>query len=61
MAEILNSDSTAKRLPRPAAGSSDRVLEAVQEALRGLKFGSVVIVVQDGHVVQVDRTEKKRL
>ena len=36
-------------------------LQAIQEALRGLRFGSVNVIVQDGIVVQIDRTEKKRL
>ncbi|MFN0018380.1 MAG: YezD family protein [Pirellulaceae bacterium] len=33
----------------------------IRDALRGLKFGAVNIVVQDGVVVQIDRTEKRRL
>jgi hypothetical protein len=37
------------------------VLEYVNAALRGLKFGHVTLVVADGHVVQVDRFEKRRL
>jgi hypothetical protein len=61
MAEIVSSASTTSRSPRPATGGHDHAVEVVQEALRGLKFGSVVIVVQDGHIVQVERTEKKRL
>ena len=36
-------------------------LEPVRNALEGLKFGSVVIIVQDGVVVQIDRIEKRRL
>lgn len=36
-------------------------LESVREALRGLRFGTVTIVVHEGAVVQVDRTEKLRL
>ena len=36
-------------------------LEQILEALRGLRYGTVTIVVQDGVVVQVDRTEKRRL
>ena len=36
-------------------------LEPVRNALCDLQFGSVVIVVQDGKVVQIDRTEKRRL
>ncbi len=36
-------------------------LRAISEALRGLQFGSVTVIVQDGVVIQVDRTEKRRL
>ena len=36
-------------------------LEQIGSALRGLKFGSVNVIVQDGLVVQIDRTEKVRL
>ncbi len=37
------------------------VLERIGAALRGLRYGSVTVIVQDGVVVQVDRTEKLRL
>ena len=37
------------------------VQERILEALRGLRYGSVTAVVQDGVVVQVDRTEKFRV
>ena len=37
------------------------VHERILEALRGLRYGSVTAVVQDGVVVQVDRTEKFRV
>ena len=33
----------------------------MEEALRGLRFGSVLAIVQDGVVVQIERTEKLRL
>lgn len=39
----------------------DLELQQIQEALRGLRFGAVSIIVQDGVVVQIDRTEKRRL
>lgn len=35
--------------------------DQIQEALRGLRYGQVTIIVQDGKVVQIDRTERKRL
>lgn len=37
------------------------VLEEVRKALQGLMFGTVTIVVQDGIVIQIDRTSKQRL
>ncbi len=36
-------------------------LEQIRAALRGLRYGTVSIIIQDGVVVQIDRTEKKRL
>ncbi len=39
----------------------DFELAQIREALQGMRFGTVNIVVQDGVVVQIDRTEKKRL
>jgi hypothetical protein len=36
-------------------------LREIAASLRGLRFGSVSIVVQDGVIIQIDRTEKKRL
>ncbi len=35
--------------------------QTVLDALRGLQFGSVTLLVQDGVIVQVERLEKKRL
>jgi hypothetical protein len=36
-------------------------LTQIRDSLRGLRFGSVNIIVQDGVVIQIDRTEKRRL
>jgi len=36
-------------------------LARISAALRGLRYGTVTAVVQDGVVVQVDRTEKVRI
>ena len=35
--------------------------DRISAALRGLRYGTVTVVVQDGVVVQVERTEKFRL
>lgn len=42
-------------------GPSIAVLAQISEAMRGLKFGQVAIIIQDGVVVQIDRLEKHRL
>jgi hypothetical protein len=36
-------------------------LGRIEAALRGLEFGTVTAVVQNGVVIQVERTEKVRL
>jgi len=33
----------------------------VREALRVIRFGTVTIVIQDGKVIQIDKSEKIRL
>jgi len=38
-----------------------RAISQVRDALAGLRYGEVTVVVQDGVVVQVERTEKVRL
>jgi hypothetical protein len=41
--------------------SFDEAMTQIRDSLRDLRFGSVNIIVQDGVVVQIDRTEKRRL
>jgi hypothetical protein len=36
-------------------------LRAVRDAIRGIKHGTVTLLVQDGIVIQLDRTEKTRM
>jgi hypothetical protein len=55
MSEVASSAATNGRLP------TDDELREIAASLRGLRFGSVSIVVQDGVIIQIDRTEKKRL
>ncbi|HEX9022885.1 MAG TPA: YezD family protein [Geobacteraceae bacterium] len=33
----------------------------VRDALRAIRFGTVTLVVQDGRVIQIDKSEKIRL
>lgn len=45
---------------RPSEIAEESIAEIVR-ALRGLRFGSVHVIVQDGLVIQIDRTEKRRI
>ena len=36
-------------------------LTAIVEALQGMRFGQLQVVVHEGMVVQIDRTERRRL
>jgi hypothetical protein len=38
-----------------------RVLREVLTAMRAISHGTVTLIVQDRRVVQIDRTEKRRL
>ena len=49
------------RLGTPSPERAREALDRITAALRGLRFGTVTAVVQDGIVVQVERTEKIRL
>lgn len=43
------------------ATGHDAALARIGDALRGLRYGSVLAIVQDGVIVQIERTEKTRL
>ena len=51
---------TAKDLGEVSRDES-AVLSEVLAALRSIRFGTVQMTVQDGKVVQIDKTEKVRL
>lgn len=38
-----------------------KALALVREAIRAIRFGVVTVILQDGLVVQVERTEKQRI
>ena len=46
---------------KPDGTSADAALSRIGSALKGLRYGSVLAIVQDGVVVQIERTEKTRL
>jgi hypothetical protein len=41
--------------------TTDDAINQIRDSLRGLRFGSVNIIVQDGVIIQIDRTEKRRI
>ncbi len=45
---------------RTHGSETDRLLDAVREAAESMRFGHILIKVQDGKVVQVEKTEKVR-
>ena len=51
-----NPSDATRREPSPI----DAALQSIREALVGLQFGEVTVVLQDGVVVQVERTERRR-
>lgn len=59
---IAMSESSASPLHAAATRlPTDDELREVAASLRGMRFGSVTIVVQDGVIIQIDKTEKRRL
>ena len=53
--------SGTRPAPRPATASTAIPLEVIQEAVASIRFGTVQLIIQDGRVVQIDKTEKVRL
>jgi len=56
------SDRGAAQPPSPDLTEEERkVLSKVVEIVRRIQFGTVVLVIQDGKVVQIEMAEKFRL
>jgi hypothetical protein len=48
--------------PRPPTSEPRALpLEEIQEAVRSIRYGVVQLIIQDGRVIQIDKTEKIRL
>ena len=56
MSELLAPDPSAS-----LAEAEHTAARLLREALRGMRFGTVTFIVQDGLVIQVERTEKTRV
>ena len=55
------SGQTESVVAPPVVDPLEEALLAIRHALQGLRYGQVVVTVQDGLVIQVDRTERRRL
>ncbi|BBA37099.1 uncharacterized protein sS8_5177 [Methylocaldum marinum] len=49
------------RAPFQDSPTSPAVAQKILEALQGLRFGAVEIIVHDGRIVQIERKDKLRL
>lgn len=48
-------------MPQPHPGpDNEHVLNYVADAMRSIRYGSVELVIHDGHVVQVETRQKRR-
>lgn len=52
---------TSSEVSRRSPADVEQTLIHVREALRGLQYGEISIVVQDGVVLQIERTERTRI
>jgi hypothetical protein len=60
----MGETSSKKALEAPSAALADKKtlpLMAVQQAISSIQFGIVQVIIQDGRIVQIDKTEKIRL
>ena len=51
---------TARRDIQSEPDSADEILRRITNAISGVRFGSVEVVIQDSRVVQIERKEKFR-
>ena len=60
----MSDKSTPSReeIAHPARSvATDLDLDRVRQAVRGIRFGEVRVIIQDGLIVQIERVEKQRL
>ncbi len=56
----IDSTLTSRRDAQPEPDSGDEILRRIANAIIGVRFGSVEVVIQDSRVVQIERKEKFR-
>jgi len=58
---MSQTDHSDAERPSRVVTNGNAALRRIGDALSGLRYGSVLAIVQDGVVVQIERTEKTRL
>lgn len=59
---IGNAQRTHEQLDQPGQGDvPETLLTEIMGAVLSLEYGAVTVSVKDGHVIQVERHEKRRL
>ncbi|WP_435009267.1 YezD family protein [Tundrisphaera lichenicola] len=57
--EATSHDDDGRAALRPS--DRDVELERIRNSVRGIRFGEVRLIIQDGLIVQIERVEKQRL
>ena len=56
-----SSTTSATRVETSLEAREEAVIDEIRKAIHSVRFGTVQVIVQDGRVVQIDKTEKIRL
>ena len=51
----------AEQHDKPGTILTESQLKKIREAVRDIRYGTVTLVIQDGRLIQIDRSEKIRL
>lgn len=59
MDDLNRTDAERSKASKPL-GWDAAWIDRISESLAGIQYGSVQIVIHDGRIVQIERTEKRR-
>lgn len=48
-------------MPKSDEKKTQSYMEIIDNLVKNMKFGSITVIVQDGKVIQIDKTDKIRL
>ena len=57
---MMDITTTSPTRPLETGNLPESILQSILASLEGLRFGQVTLIVQDGRVIQIDRTERRR-